>query len=229
MSVVKVSVAQMMENNELQDEILHGHSIIKEIERNDLYTTFYNYNGKLKEEDIAHINYNPSHIVIANFVDVKAEDNIKSNVLITLLKGSFIQVIKENKVLLADGRLGYINPFFIRKFVKDKNLIIPNALSYLEVPYKWGGKTPMGIDCSGLTFMSYLLAGFTIYRDAKLISPIKEICPSMMKPNDLVFFKDHVAIYIGGGNIIHASSKNGMVKIESLSKRNDVMKVGTYV
>jgi hypothetical protein len=34
---------------------------------------------------------------------------------------------------------------------------------------------------------------------------------------------------MGNGNIIHAASKNGMVKIESLSKRDDVMKVGTYV
>ncbi|MCL2610346.1 MAG: C40 family peptidase [Defluviitaleaceae bacterium] len=226
MSVVKASIAQMIENDELKDEVLHGHSVTM---KDSSFITFYDYEGTLKEEDIAHINYKPTHIVIANFADVKVEDNTKSRVLITLVKGSFIQVIKDNQVLLADGGIGYINPRFIREFIRDKNLIIPNALSYLEVPYRWGGKTPMGIDCSGFVFMSYLLAGFIIHRDAHLVSPIIEISPSEMRPNDLIFFEGHVAIYIGNGNIIHAGSKNGMVKIESLSKRNDIVKVGAYV
>ena len=124
--------------------------------------------------------------------------------------------------------MGFIDLKAIRSIKQDKNLIIQSALSYLEVPYKWGGKTPMGIDCSGLVFMSYLLAGFTIYRDAILTKPLREISAEEMAPSDIIFFEGHVAIYLGSGNIIHASSKNGSVKIESLSKRGDIKRIGTY-
>ena len=46
--------------------------------------------------------------------------------------------------------------------------VTATARSYLGVHYRWGSKTPMGIDCSGLTSMSYLLSGVVIYRDAEI-------------------------------------------------------------
>ena len=226
MSVVKVTVSPSFnENFELQDEVLYGHSLRK---IDNIYTTFYGYNVNIPNSHVSHENYSPTHIVVSNFAIIRERDEIKSPVLITLVKGSFISLIKDNVVLLTCGTLGFIDLNSIRAITKDKNLIISSALSYLEVPYKWGGKTPMGIDCSGLVFMSYLLAGFTIYRDAILKEPLREINAKEMKPSDIIFFEGHVAIYLGNGNIIHASSKNGAVKIEDLSKRGDIKRIGTY-
>ncbi|MCL1924382.1 MAG: C40 family peptidase [Defluviitaleaceae bacterium] len=229
MSVVKTNVASMFKNNELQDEVLHGHSLSLE---GDTATTFYGYKGILKKEDISFDNYEPTHIVISNFADVRENSNIKSKILITLVKGSYLKITKFSEsinIILADGRVGYIDPRFIKELgIKDKNLIITNALSYLEVPYRWGGKTPLGVDCSGLVFMAYFLAGFVIYRDAQLKPPIVSIDPLEMQPTDLIFFEGHVAIYIGNSNIIHASAENGLVKIESL-KRKDILKIGRYI
>ena len=54
-----------------------------------------------------------------------------------------------------------------------------SALEYMGTQYRWGGKSSQGIDCSGLTFMSYLNSGLLIYRDASIreefpVSPVKQ-------------------------------------------------------
>src|SRR5699024_8535557 len=48
----------------------------------------------------------------------------------------------------------------------DKTQFVDIASYYLNAPYLWGGKTPFGIDCSGLTQMVYKIAGYRILRDA---------------------------------------------------------------
>lgn len=120
----------------------------------------------------------------------------------------------------------------------DENLlrrnIVKTALSYLGTQYRWGGKTPCGIDCSGLCSMVYMLNGIIIYRDAMIKEefPIHEILLENVKPADLLYFPGHVAMYIGNGKYVHATGKNGSdgVVINSLNPddpdyREDLPKV----
>jgi len=96
---------------------------------------------------------------------------------------------------------------------------------WLGAPYLWGGRTPWGVDCSGLTQMLFLLAGVRLPRDAsQQVStgvPVKDLAAS--RTGDLAFFSDprgrivHVGIVIADGNggrtILHAS---GRVRIDQL-------------
>lgn len=81
------------------------------------------------------------------------------------------------------------------------------AKSYLGTQYRWGGKSPKGIDCSGLTFMCYFMNGILIYRDAELKAnyPVQEISIEKMQPGDLLYFPKHIAIYLGHGMYAHAT------------------------
>ena len=102
-----------------------------------------------------------------------------------------------------------------------KQDIVSTALLYLNSPYLWGGKSPFGIDCSGLTQMVYKLCGIKLFRDASQqalqgqgLSFIEEA-----EPGDLAFFDNdegqiiHVGIIMKNNYIIHA---HGKVRIDRL-------------
>jgi murein DD-endopeptidase len=91
------------------------------------------------------------------------------------------------------------------------------AKANLGVPYRWGGLTPNGFDCSGLVKYSYGKAGKVLPRTAAEMYYQKGYRVSSLKEGDLMFFApnkasrpSHVAIYIGGGKMIQASSSKGV-------------------
>ena len=99
--------------------------------------------------------------------------------------------------------------------------VIETAMEYLGTQYRWGGRTSLGIDCSGLTSQSYLMNGIIIFRDAKIQPgfPVKEIPRDEMLPGDLMYFPGHIAMYLGDGSYIHSTGKIGSsgVVINSLN------------
>lgn len=103
--------------------------------------------------------------------------------------------------------------------------VVKSARAYLGVQYRWGGKSALGLDCSGLVFMSYLENGVLIYRDAKIMEgyPVKEIPREQLKPGDLLFFPGHVAMYLGEGRYIHSTAYKATpyVTINSLNPADE--------
>ena len=94
------------------------------------------------------------------------------------------------------------------------------AERYLGVPYRWGGASPSGFDCSGLVMYVFAQVGVSLphssYAQYGYGVPVSR---GDLQPGDLVFFDGlgHVGIYVGGGSFIHAPHTGDVVKISSLS------------
>ena len=106
---------------------------------------------------------------------------------------------------------------------KQKKNLVSTALHYLNSPYMWGGKSPFGIDCSGLVQCVYQLHGVQLPRDAYLQAEFGETLGFIdeSEPGDLAFFDDdegkitHVGIIMTDYHIIHAFGK---VRIDRLDQ-----------
>jgi murein DD-endopeptidase len=92
------------------------------------------------------------------------------------------------------------------------------AKANLGVPYRWGGMTSSGFDCSGLVKHSYAKAGKTLNRTAAQMYYGNGYKVNYLQPGDLMFFAPtkassptHVAIYMGAGKMIMASSSKGVI------------------
>ena len=101
--------------------------------------------------------------------------------------------------------------------------IVATAKKYLGYKYTYGGSSPStGFDCSGFTSYVFKQHGISLSRTAAgQYSNGVAVSRSNLQPGDLVMFGksgiNHVAIYIGGGQIIHASTPSTGVRIDSLS------------
>jgi cell wall-associated NlpC family hydrolase len=97
--------------------------------------------------------------------------------------------------------------------------VVGIALSYVGVPYVWGGSTPSGFDCSGLVMYAYAQVGISLphssYAMWNMGVPVPE---NQLQPGDLVFFNGlgHVGLYIGGGEFVHAPHTGTFVQVSSL-------------
>lgn len=200
------------------------------------------------------INLNPSSNLVAQFeqgnlkiimqpyADILSEPKVQGICLQSIPRGGRICVIGNVaehegwvKVALVDGRIGYtkekyIGEYYPEPFTTDEETfrkrVVEMAKLYMGTQYRWGGKSPLGIDCSGMTSMSYMLCGVMIYRDASIKEgfPVKEIPYENKKPGDLLYFPGHIAMYMGDDMYIHSTGRNGSdgVVINSLNPKHEL-------
>jgi len=97
------------------------------------------------------------------------------------------------------------------------------AAEELGVPYRYGGSSPSGFDCSGLVAYVYGKLGVRLpHNAAAQYAYGRAVDRSHLLPGDLVFFHGlgHVGVYIGRGRIIHAPRSGERVEIQSLASRS---------
>lgn len=222
--------------NPMADEVLHG-MVLELIDRPvpNWYRvrTHYRYEGyapadRLLVGDGCATDWEkrPKQVVWhKNNCDVLSAPKVQGWHLLSLTRGCVVSPSGEpekgwQRVVLADGRTGYVQssilgPCHTTPAFEDadalRKALVDTALLYAGTHYRWGGKSPRGIDCSGLVSMAYLLNGIVIYRDASIQEgyAIHEIPRENMKPGDLLFFPGHVAMYMGEDRYCHSTGRAG--------------------
>ncbi len=96
------------------------------------------------------------------------------------------------------------------------------ALDQVGVPYRYGGNSPSGFDCSGLVQYAYTGAGVSVPRTTRqLWSSARTVESENLKAGDLLFFSiegkmSHVGLYLGGRRFVHAPQSGRRVSVASL-------------
>jgi cell wall-associated NlpC family hydrolase len=97
------------------------------------------------------------------------------------------------------------------------------ALRFLRVPYLWGGRTSLGLDCSALVQLALMVAGVPAPRDTDMQAAaiglvVEDGIAGPLVRGDLIYWKGHVAIAIDGETIVHASGHHMAVVTERLAE-----------
>jgi cell wall-associated NlpC family hydrolase len=98
--------------------------------------------------------------------------------------------------------------------------VVSIAMSYIGVPYVWGGASPSGFDCSGLVMYSFAKLGISLPHSTYAQWNYGVSVPyDQLQPGDLVFFDSlgHVGLYIGGGEFVDAPYTGAYVRVDSLN------------
>jgi cell wall-associated NlpC family hydrolase len=123
---------------------------------------------------------------------------------------------------LASG--GWIFKNHLAPLGETRTDFVATAQTFTRVPYLWGGRGGLGIDCSGLVQVPLAAAGISVPRDsdqqAEAIGEDIEVPEDVsdLRPGDILFFPGHVGFYLGSGAFLHASSHGMMVATHTLAE-----------
>jgi gamma-D-glutamyl-L-lysine dipeptidyl-peptidase len=234
--------SQPSEKSEMVTQLLFG-EIFEILDKHEgwalIVCKFDNYEGWIDEKLL--------HLVSDEYIHQLADDplyivgnmlakaiNLQNNLPVFLPKGSVLPFFHENTIRIEDNHYSFEGDAVMVPVVPDKTRIEQSALSYINVPYFWGGRNPLGMDCSGFVQMVFRSCGYKVPRDAAQQSKLGESVDFIYEsqPGDLAFFDNpsgdiiHVGILLGENEIIHAS---GNVHIDHIDHHGIFrMQAGKY-
>lgn len=179
------------------------------------------YVGYVAMSALARIGATPTHRVVVNRTFVYPTADMKRPVLAALpLDGRVVVEGSAGAFLRISGH-GFVFAGHLAPLAQAADDYVAVAERLVGVPYLWGGKSPLGIDCSGLVSLACSLAGHAMPRDTDMqereghaLAIDAEL--QHLARGDLVFWQGHVGIVCGSGMLLHANAHHMVVAREPL-------------
>jgi cell wall-associated NlpC family hydrolase len=134
--------------------------------------------------------------------------------------GARLAIVRQDERFAVSANGWHLPRVHLAPIKARRSDFVAVAEEFLNTPYLWGGKTSLGIDCSGLVQIALQAAGIACPRDSDMqelalgkLSSLDEL-----RRSDLVFWKGHVAIARDAETLIHANAHHMMVAIEQTSE-----------
>ena len=166
----------------------------------------------------------PTHRVCVPRTFIYPGPSIKLPPLQALPLGAEIEIIETRGDFVMTTNSCFIYCAHLASIGENNPDFVAVAEKFLNAPYLWGGKSWMGIDCSGLVQVSLLMSGYKAPRDSdmqeiQLGRPIDN--HTALQRGDLIFWKGHVGIMRDDVTILHANGSHMLVSSEPLSLVRD--------
>jgi cell wall-associated NlpC family hydrolase len=165
----------------------------------------------------------PTHKVAALRTLVFPGPSIKLPPIEALPLGATLAIVRMADRMAVTQAGGYVPALHLRPIDENESDFVAVAERFLGVPYLWGGKTALGVDCSGLVQVALAACGTACPRDSDMQetaigTPVATAADcSDLKRGDLVFWKGHLAIVRDRTSLIHANAFHMAVAIEPVA------------
>lgn len=174
------------------------------------------YVGYLSANALGPVGPRPTHRVSVTRTFGFPGANIKLPPMIALPMGATLEIVSQTDRFALNGYGWHFPLTHLAPLTHKQPDFVATAESLLSAPYLWGGKSSLGIDCSGLVQLSLQAAGIACPRDTDMQEAMlgKAVPLSDLKRGDLIFWKGHVALARDAATIIHANAHHMQVAIE---------------